>query len=169
MKHKSPYYSFLGNYNKDMKKETSHLTSHVGFWLRRVSNQVSYSFARKVEASGVTVAEWVILRELFEIDEEVAPSIVADNTKLTRGAVSKLIERLVSKKLVDRKSSKDDGRYQTVSLTKAGKALVPKLAKLADQNDNEFFDGLTKAEKNQLLNTLKKIVESKGISEIPTE
>lgn len=152
-----------------MKKETSHLTSHIGFWLRRVSNQVSYSFARKVEASGITVAEWVILRELFEIDEAVAPSLLAENTQLTRGAVSKLIERLVIKKLVDRKDSKEDRRYQTVSLTKTGKVLVPKLAKKADENDDEFFNELTKTEKTQLLNILKKIVESKGITNIPIE
>lgn len=152
-----------------MKKNPSSLSSHVGFWLRRVSNQVSQSFARKVEESGVTVAEWVILRELFEVGSVVAPSQVAEKINLTRGAVSKLIERLVIKKLVDRKDSQEDRRYQTVSLTKAGKALVPRLAKLADQNDDEFFGDLAQAEKNQLLSTLKKIVESKGIKDIPLE
>lgn len=155
-----------------MKRSTgypSDLKSHLGFWLRSVSNQVSHSFARKVEESGVTVAEWVILRELYENKVDVAPSVVAKNAKLSRGAVSKLIERLVTKKLVDRKESFDDRRYQTVKLTKSGELLVPKLSKLADQNDEEFFGELTKLEKSSLLKTLKKIVETKGIDEIPTE
>ncbi|MEI9903207.1 MAG: hypothetical protein WDN06_03970 [Asticcacaulis sp.] len=44
----------------------SHLEAHLGYWMRFVSNHVSQAFARKVEAHGVTVAEWVVLRELFE-------------------------------------------------------------------------------------------------------
>lgn len=150
-------------------KSPSRLTSHLGFWLRSVSNQVSHSFARKVETTGVTVAEWVILRQLFEEGVEVAPSQVADSTNLSRGAVSKLIERLVQKKLVHREGAEGDRRYQTVKLTRAGGLLVPQLTKLADQNDEEFFGDLTKAEKTALMNALKKIVEAKGIQEIPTE
>jgi DNA-binding MarR family transcriptional regulator len=169
--------SFLDNYYlvsysklmKKIKESPSPLKSHLGFWLRTVSNQVSQSFARKVEASGVTVAEWVILRELFENEHEVAPSLVAKNTQLSRGAVSKLIDRLVLKKLVYRKGSAEDRRYQTVTLTKAAESLVPKLAKLADENDEEFFGELSKTEKQNLQYILQKIVDTNGISEIPTE
>ncbi len=31
----------------------SHLKSHIGFWMRFVSNEVSHSFARKLKQSGV--------------------------------------------------------------------------------------------------------------------
>ncbi len=78
-------------------KAVSDLKSHTGFWMRFVSNHVSHRFAQRVMAEGVTVAEWVILRELFNV-ESVAPSAVAEATGLTRGAVSKLIERLRAKK-----------------------------------------------------------------------
>ena len=43
----------------------SDLTTHLGYWLRLVSNPVSQAFARKVELAGVTVAEWVFLRALL--------------------------------------------------------------------------------------------------------
>ena len=42
----------------------SSLQSHVGFWLRFVSNHVSHAFKLKVETRGVTVAEWVVLRSI---------------------------------------------------------------------------------------------------------
>ena len=35
----------------------SDLTSHLGYWLRHVSNHVSHAFARKLESRDVTVAE----------------------------------------------------------------------------------------------------------------
>ena len=45
---------------------TSALEAHLGYWLRFVSNHVSHAFKTKVEAQGVTVAEWVVLRWLFD-------------------------------------------------------------------------------------------------------
>jgi DNA-binding MarR family transcriptional regulator len=77
-------------------KKVSDLKSHTGFWLRFVSNHVSYRFAQRLETSGVTVAEWVILREMFDSDV-TSPSVLAKVTGLTRGAVSKLVDRLLRK------------------------------------------------------------------------
>ncbi len=86
------------------KIAASRLTMHIGFWMRLVSNHVSYAFARKLESSGVTVAEWVILREMYGGDDTTSPSVVAELTGLTRGAVSKLISRLLEKSLVTRRN-----------------------------------------------------------------
>jgi DNA-binding MarR family transcriptional regulator len=109
--------------------------------------------------SGVTVAEWVVLREMYKSREGTTlPSTVADLTGLTRGAVSKLISRLLDKGLVTRKESTSDRRYQDIALTKSAVALVPKLAKLADENDSEFFKVLSKTERETLKEILKRIV-----------
>jgi DNA-binding MarR family transcriptional regulator len=152
------------------KVKASRLTSHIGFWMRMVSNNVSYSFARKLENSGVTVAEWVILREMYSTrDDSTSPSHIAELTGLTRGAVSKLVTRLLAKKLVHRRESSDDRRYQEIELTKTGKALVPKLAGLADQNDEEFFAGLSSAERKQLTGLLHKLADLHQSKSVPTE
>ena len=45
---------------------TSDLETHLGYWLRFVSNHVSHAFSLKLQARDVTVAEWVVLRELFD-------------------------------------------------------------------------------------------------------
>jgi hypothetical protein len=42
----------------------SKLSHHLGYWLRLVSNPVSVTFARKLTAEEVTVAEWVVLYSL---------------------------------------------------------------------------------------------------------
>ncbi len=151
------------------KIPASKLTSHIGFWMRLVSNNVSHAFARKLENSGVTVAEWVILREMYRGDDTTSPSHVAELTGLTRGAVSKLISRLLEKGLVTRKESADDRRYQDIELTAKGTALVPKLASLADKNDEEFFSSLTKSERGQLTGLLKKLADAHQLKTMPVE
>ena len=146
----------------------SDLQTHTGFWLRYVSNHVSHAFARKVEDLGVTVAEWVILREMYSADSS-APSELAERTGLTRGAVSKLADRLITKRLISRAYSTEDRRWQTLTLTAAGKRLVPALAKLADANDEEFFACLSVRERSALLDTLKKLVKLNQLSTLPVD
>ncbi len=154
---------------KSQKTEASALTTHIGYWMRLVSNHVSHAFARKLEASNVTVTEWVILREMYSGDDTTSPSAVAELTGLTRGAVSKLMSRLLEKGLVNRKESTKDRRYQDVELTAKSKTLVPKLAKLADQNDEEFFSVLSKAERSQLKGLLQKLADHHEFKIVPIE
>jgi DNA-binding MarR family transcriptional regulator len=144
------------------------LQSHIGFWLRFVSNHVSHSFARRVGATGVTVAEWVVLREAFD-QGVTAPSLLARSTGLTRGAISKLVDRLVQKGLMKRVEAEQDRRFQEVSLTPSGRALVPKLAALADRNDADFFSQLSPKEHAALLSTLKKLVDVHKLKTIPID
>jgi DNA-binding MarR family transcriptional regulator len=150
------------------KAAVSDLKKHLGFWMRMVSNTVSHAFARRLEATGVTVAEWVVLREMYG-RPAMAPSELAEQTGMTRGAASKLVDRLVGKEMVTRRDRTDDRRFQEIALTRAARKLVPHLAALADRNDEEFFHPLTARERDELLATLKKLVQAHGLKQWPTE
>src|SRR5487761_1885508 len=112
-------------------KPVPDLTAHLGYWLRYVSNHVSQAFARKVEANGVTVAEWVLMRRLLD-EKAIAPSRLAERARMTRGAITKLADRLIAKSLLLRVAAPEARRAITLSLTPAGRALMPRLAALAD-------------------------------------
>ena len=149
------------------KATVSGLTSHTGFWLRFVSNHVSQGFARRLLESEVTVAEWVVLREMYD-NAESSPSALADLIGMTRGAASKLVDRLVHKGLMVRQERDDDRRYQKIALTAAGRRLVPSLAAIADENDEEFFAVLSDKENGALVAILKKLVQAHGLNRVPT-
>jgi DNA-binding MarR family transcriptional regulator len=137
----------------------SPLEAHLGYWLRVVSNHVSHRFREKVESRGVTVAEWVVLRKLFDI-EPCSPSVLAQGLNLTRGAISKLQERLESKGLLRVDVHPHDGRQQVLLLTRKGKSLVPALAALADENDAACFEVLSEAQRRALQTALEQLVEA---------
>jgi DNA-binding MarR family transcriptional regulator len=124
--------------------EVSELEEHVGYWLRFVSNHVSHAFMQKVEAKGVTVAEWAIMREMLKAGP-ANPSQLAERLGMTRGAISKLVERLCGK----------------------GKKVVPLLAQLADENDEEFFGHLTGERQADLVRLLKDVVHQHGWKDVP--
>lgn len=145
----------------------SNLTDHLGFWLRTVSNQVSHAFAARVAAKGVTVAEWVVMRCLYEAP--MAPSRLAAEIGMTRGAITKLADRLIAKSLIVRAASPSDGRAQTLALTPAGLALLPELATIADTNDAAFFAALPPADRAALRRILRAIAEAHGLTSFPVD
>lgn len=151
-----------------MPSDIPELTAHLGYWLRQVSNHVSYAFARKLAARDVTVAEWAVMRALYG-REPTPPSRLADDMALTRGAVSKLADRLIGKGLVGKVPNPDDGRAHTLKLTKAGTRLVPELAALADQNETECFARMPDDDRRALERILKDTVARLGIVTTPLE
>ena len=151
-----------------MSEPVSDLETHLGYWLRYVSNHVSQAFARKVEARGVTVAEWVVLRELCDADDAL-PARIAERIGMTRGAITRLADRLLAKALIERRDNPKDGRSQLLRLSAAGRALVPELARLADRNDAEFFDHLTPDDRARLERILRGVVERRSLRAAPID
>ena len=146
----------------------SDLESHLGYWLRRVSNAVSGAFSRALQEKRTSVAEWVVLRELHD-REQAEPAELADLVGLTRGAVSKIIDKLEAKGWIQSAAKEGDARYRLLSLTREGKRNLPKLAQIADQNDSAYFDCLNAKEKAVLRGLLLKLAEHNRIHDVPTE
>lgn len=166
-------FGFLGNYIRGMTrtrktKRVSGLEDHLGFWLRFVSNEVSGRFRAHVEAAGVSVSEWVALRTLYDHDAMTARALI-DALGMTKGAVSKVLDRLEQKGLARRTEDPDDRRAQRLALTASGRALVPRLAALADENDAHFFGHLDVETREDLARTLRALVEARGLERVPTE
>jgi DNA-binding MarR family transcriptional regulator len=142
------------------------LERHVGFWLRFVSNHVSGAFQKRLEAYGVTVAEWVALRSIRRLGAcslaELAESMGSDPS-----TVSRLVERVLKKGLAARTHAADDRRRVRIELTEAGGALVPRLAREADVNDSHFFGHLSHKERKALSAVMQGLVRKHGWKDKP--
>lgn len=146
----------------------SGLATHTGYLLRMVSNAVSQEFARSVAGEGVTVAEWVVLRSLYN-SESVAPSALARKMGMTKGAISKLSDRLMDKGLIERTGNPEDKRGHSLSLSAAGAKKVPILANIADENDAAFFAVMSDEEQDGLRALLHALIDKHGLSTMPVD
>lgn len=99
--------------------------------------------------------------------QPAAPSHVAKEMHMTKGAITKLVDRLTSKALVIRNTNTKDARAQTIVLTTKGKKWVPELAVLADQNDSECFTSLIYKRSESVAASLEKLVRQLGASNHP--
>lgn len=142
-------------------KRPSQLEDHLGYWLRCLSNLVSQAFAERLAKHDVSVPQWVVLRCLFDMENaslnELAATVGVDN-----GALSRMMERLLQKGLIVREPDPANRRTVRLRLTEVGKRLVPVLAKEADENDAAFFGVVDKAERQQLLATVRTLLTKNG-------
>lgn len=142
------------------KKHISNLEDHIGYWLRCLSNFVSDSFSQKLQRHEISVAQWVVMRTLYH-NSDINLNKAAEIIGVDKSSLSRMIERLVQKNLVNRIDGKDR-RSLGLSLTEEGKKIVPELANLADKNDEEFFAVLSKKEKQEFLSTINKLLSASG-------
>lgn len=111
--------------------------------LRKAAARVSALQSAALAQHGVTLAECTVLRALHDLGA-TPPSALADACGLTRGAVTRLVDRLRAKRLVVRAAAgREDRRYQTIALTGAGAKLVPLLAKASASAETRAFDHLS--------------------------
>jgi DNA-binding MarR family transcriptional regulator len=149
-------------------KSISSLKSHIGYLMRLVSNNVSRDFANQLNHTGVTVAEWVIMRILFDHDYLTHAQLM-DLSGLTKGAISKNLNKLYAKQFIQKKEMEHDARSQAITLSEKAINILPSLAKLADGNDATYFSILTKKEQSMLKKILNKIIQLKTIIGTPID
>jgi DNA-binding MarR family transcriptional regulator len=139
-------------------KNISKLEDHIGYWVRCLSNFVHNCFADKIAKYDISIEQWVVLRTLFDYEQinlkEMASLLGVNNSSLSR-----MIERLVKKEMVVRKTPAHDRRAIFLSLSEKAKKLVPLLSQEADKNDHEFFDKITDPKTKELFcNIIKELL-----------
>lgn len=144
----------------------SPLETHIGFWLRFVSNQVSSRFQKLLEEHGTTVTEWVAMRTLYA-REDVTHAELINALGMTKGAASKILSKLESKALIERRFAENSAKVQVLRLTAQGNALLPVLAALADANDAFFFGHLDETQQQALLTLMQELVNYHQLQQLP--
>lgn len=146
----------------------SGLEAHLGYWMRLVSNEVSRAFERALQKRNISVAEWVAISQLAA-RTRLTPAKLAATMGMTRGAISKVLDKLDSKRLISRSTSSLDSRVQLLSLTEQARRILPQLTRIADGNDSYFFAALGSDERTALRSLLRKLADVHQITRIPVE
>lgn len=142
-----------------MNRSPSGLRDHVGYWLRRLSDEVHLSFERKLADQGVTVAQWNVLVTIYRAEAETVGDI-AKFIEVDVAAVSRVVDRLSEKRLVERTVDPGSRRRMPLKLTTAGRKLVPTLIAIADENDDAYFGALSTERRGELVTLSRSLMKN---------
>lgn len=133
--------------------------SMPGHLIRRLQ-QISVSiFADGMKSAGVDLtspqfAALVIIGENPGIDQATLAGMIA----IDRPTIGGVVERLVNKGLVERRTSETDRRAKRVSLTPAGRSLTERLRPVVVETQEQILEGLSDDEKVQFIALTEKLV-----------
>jgi len=119
----------------------SPVEAHVAYWLHYVGNRLFHELRQRALRFGVTAAESLLLRKLCEHENGAMQSRLAAQLGLHRSHISRLAMRLEIKGFINREKSVSDRRALTLTLTTAGRLMVPSLAAAADKTNARNFAG----------------------------
>ena len=89
-------------------------------WLMRIiSTVVRAEVDRRMEPLGLTQAQWIPVLRLASGEAQTAADL-ARSTMQTPGAMTRLVDRLVEKGIIERERSTDDRRVVRLRLTEEG-------------------------------------------------
>ena len=111
------------------------------------------SFEREEICCGtVSPAQCVLLQTLSSGDWDV--SSLASESRVTKGAITRLVDGLEKRDWVARGKAEDDGRRVLVSLTAAGKKEAKRLLRLTEKSIATILERIPEAERNQVVRSI---------------
>ncbi len=93
----------------------------------------------------------------------LTPGDLGDRTMVTSGAVSKRLDRLEARGLVERRASAADRRSRTVHLTAQGRDLIDRAMTAHAANEARLLGALPARDRDALARLLGRLAESLGV------
>lgn len=136
-----------------------HLGESLGFALHRAYMRMRVISARRLRPHDLTPDQFGVLALLWDhpglSQGDIARMLVKDAPNVTR-----IVDRLETKKLVERRSDPQDRRAHRIYPTRAGFALHETLGPEILQLRAELFQSLSQKEQDSLRSMLDKLFES---------
>lgn len=130
----------------------------IGYVVGHAAARIKMALRRVFAAAGhdVTPDQWVVLYRLHETDGLTQVGL-GERTVKDKTTVTRILDRLESRKLLIRRRDPDDRRSQRLHLTPEGEATVRRLVPLVRAFAAEAYADLTEDDKDSLRRLLMRI------------
>ena len=140
-------------------KEESSVPGGLGYWVGSLASAFRKGLADELEPFDVSPAQWAILEACYR-GQANTPSGLARIIPVDTAAISRQLDKLKDKGLIQRRRSARDRRSIRLGLTPAGRELVPKLVPCVQANNAKFLKGITDEEHAALINIIGKMLNN---------
>ncbi len=126
--------------------------------LLRTTDVLRRRMAALIEPHGITGQQYNVLRILRGAGSEGLPTLeIAERMIEQAPGVTRLLDRLETKRLVHRERCPEDRRQVTCRITASGLTLLGRLDEIVNGADEMMLQDLTPAEQKQLIRLLDRI------------
>ena len=130
-------------------KEENSVHGGIGYWVGSLASAFRKGLSDELAPFDISPVQWAILEMCYR-GQANTPSGISRVVPVDTAAISRHLDRLKDKGLIQRRRSTRDRRSIRVALTEEGRALVPRLAPYVRANNAKFLWGITKEEQGVL-------------------
>jgi DNA-binding MarR family transcriptional regulator len=142
---------------KHYTEENYSLTQSVGFLMTKARNQLTAEMDAALKDLDITSQQMGILLSLTRGDA-TTPFELSKLLSIDTGLMTRMLDKLEAKQLLERARSVEDRRVVNLRLTEEGRAIAARIPEIAPQVLNERLRKFTKAEFDELYRLLRKFV-----------
>lgn len=132
------------------------LEEHFGIKVAKVRNSIKNEMENALIPYNITTTQFVVLLKLSEKDRMTQKDLSFE-TNYKQSALTLILDKLESKKLIIREAKENDRRAYLIVITKEGRELERKLIVIAKELEKRILDGISEEQKKEFLNILDKI------------
>jgi len=132
------------------------------FWLARLASAMRESLEKDLVDWDINWSQWLILNSLHQ-GEVTTPAQVASYIAADRSAVTRLLDRLENKSLVEREHDGLDRRSVKLHLTDRGREVARALNRLAEEHQSRFLSQLHPTELRAFKANIQKLLRAADI------
>ncbi len=134
----------------------------VLFYTLEKSIKVYRKYAQTLIANAgfdITIDQWLVLKSLQE-NSHLSQNEIADLVFKDMASITRIIELLVKKELVERHINNSDRRKFELKITKNGKKMIELISPIVKNNRKQALKGITKLEQNNLTSRLEILINN---------
>ena len=115
---------------------------------------------KRLEEIRLHRSQHMMLMHLHRFGKAVSQKELAESLSITPAAAAVSVKKLIDGGYIERKTSDKDARYNDVTITEKGSAVVVRSREIFDSIDRDMVSGMTEDELLVFINTLKKMKEN---------
>jgi DNA-binding MarR family transcriptional regulator len=131
----------------------------AAYLMKRILACMAADVDAALEPQGLTHAQWI---PLYKLQQKAASTVaeLARECNLDAGAMTRLLDRMEAKGLVNRIRSSQDRRVVNLELTEEGRATANQIPMVLCQVQNKFLQPLSVPEWEQLKDLLRRVLDN---------
>ncbi|HAB9279725.1 MarR family transcriptional regulator [Enterococcus faecium] len=133
----------------------------LGFLLNTSARYIKKELDKQLKHYGITTSQWAILK-LLTTENNLSQAEIANKVKMDRASCGTIIDKLLSKGLIEKHLFKNDRRSYRVRILPPTVKMVNEVTLLAEKTNELAVQGLTDSEKSVLKKCLTNIINNLG-------
>jgi len=144
------------------RKNSNPLIGQTFSTLLSCQQKLSYNISKEMKAFGITRQQYEVLGILNNnSDQPINLNMVKSYLRENVPDISRIVQRLVEKRLINRTRQANDKRNSAISINKTGLDLIEQIEPIIKEKMNEFFGVLTSEELEELSRIITKVNQNK--------